>query len=211
MRYIINSDPRLGIEEPWNLTCTPEIIYFRGEINEETASNFRRDLEVAEGNALNAGQKILPICIDSFGGDIYSLLSMIDAVDAIDPNITIATVIEGKAMSAAAAFATCGHAGHRYMGPLATMMIHSASGGSEGTVEAVVNDTRELKRLYDMALDRMARNCNLKKDFFLKKIKENGPEWYIKAKEAKKVGLISHIGIPVMRVKITATHEFGLR
>lgn len=209
MRYIIHADPRLQIEKPYELTAAPEIVYLAGEIDEEVATAFRRDLEVAEHNAVAAGQEILPVCIDTPGGCIYSMMGMIDAMEAC--SITIATVVESKAMSAGAVLVTCGDRKHRYMGPNATMMLHSASGGLQGTIEEVEKNARELKRLDDISNEIMSRNCGKKRSFFAEKTKENGPEWYINAKEAKKLGLISHIGIPILRTYITVTHELKLK
>jgi ATP-dependent protease ClpP protease subunit len=209
MRYVIKIDPRLQIEEPLTQPAAPEVIHFSGEITEESAGFFRRDIEAGEYNAITAGQEILPVCFDTGGGCLYSLMGMIDAIDAC--RIKIATVIESKAMSAGAILATCGDPNYRYMGPNATIMIHSASGGMHGSLEEVENDTKELKRLYDMALERMAKNCKKKKDFFINKIREKGPEWYIGAKEAKQIGLISHIGIPVLETNITVSQKLKLK
>jgi ATP-dependent protease ClpP protease subunit len=114
-------------------------------------------------------------------------------------------------MSGGVVLFTCGHPDHRYIGPNATLMIHSASGGSEGTMEEVRSNTNELERLYYIYLDRMSKNCKKKKGFFNKKIKENGPEWFIDAKEAKKIGIASHIGIPVLETDILVQHELRLK
>ncbi len=209
MRYIINCDPRLEIEKPYELIAAPEIVFFSGEINEETAAIFRRDVEISEMNAIAAGQKILPVCIDSVGGCLYSLMGMIDSMNAC--TVKLATVIEAKAMSAAAVLAVCGDPEYRYMGPNATVMIHSASGMSHGTVEEVENDTKELKRLYSVALELIAKHSGHKKSFFIDKIKDNGPDWFIGAREAKRLGLIKHIGIPVLETNISYEHNLKLK
>jgi len=100
VRYIIKVDPRLRIEEPQKLPIMPEVVYLNGPITPETAAAVRQDLEVGESNAIAADQEILPLVIDSPGGDIYALLSIIDAMDAC--SLPIATVVEGRAFSAAA-------------------------------------------------------------------------------------------------------------
>ena len=209
MRYVINADPRLQLQKPYELIAAPEVVYFAGDITEETSVEFRRDLEVAEHNALAAGQEILPICIDSAGGCLYSLMGMIDSIEAC--SIKIATVVESKAMSAAAILLTCGDKNHRYMGPNATIMLHSASGGLQGTIEEVETNARELKRLDQIANELMSRNCGKKKTFFAEQTKEHGPEWYIGAKEAKRIGLISHVGIPILETNITVEHHLKIK
>ena len=47
--------------------------------------------------AQNSGQKVVPIEIDSFGGQVYSLMSMIAAIKA--SRIPLATIVQGKAIS----------------------------------------------------------------------------------------------------------------
>jgi ATP-dependent Clp protease protease subunit len=210
MRYIIRADPRLELKEPYKLVAAPEIVYFEGEIDEESAALFRKGIELAECKAINSGQEILPVCIDSAGGCLYSLMGMVDAMEAC--SIKIATVVESKAMSAAATLLTCGDKNHRYMGKNATIMLHDASGGVRGTAEEIENDLKELKRLDKMSNIIMAQNCEKPKNFFDEEIKKNGnPEWYITAKEAKKLGLISHIGIPVLTTEITFNHSLKLK
>lgn len=209
MRYIIHCDPRLQIEAPYELIAAPEIVYLMGEINEESAALFRRDIEVAEHNALAAGQEILPVCIDTPGGCLYSLMGIIDAME--ECSVKLATVVESKAMSAGAVLVTCGDRKHRYMGKNATMMLHSASGGLQGTLEEVETNAREMKRLDNLANEIMDKNCGKKKGFFTEKTKQNGPEWFISAKEAKKLGLIKHIGLPLLETNITVSHQLKMR
>jgi len=209
MRYVIKSDPRLQIESPYELIAAPEVVYFTGEITEETGGFFRRDLEVAEHNAIAAGQEILPVCIDSAGGCLYSLMGMIDAMEAC--SIKLATVVESKAMSAGAVLITCGDSEYRYMGPNATVMLHSASGGMQGTTEEVENNAKELRRLEQITNEIMSKNCGHKKNFFATESKKHGPEWFIPAKEAKKLGIISHIGIPILETTITFEHKLKLK
>ena len=209
MRYIIKADPRLQIESPYELIAAPEVVYFTGEITEETGALFRRDLEVAEHNAVAAGQEILPVCIDSGGGCLYTLMGMIDAMKAC--SVKLATIVESKAMSAAAVLISCGDPEHRYMGPNATIMFHSASGGMQGTTEEVENNAKELRRLEQITNEIMSRNCGKKKTFFESEVKKHGPEWFIPAKEAKKLGIISHIGIPILETNITFEHKLKLK
>ena len=63
------------------------------KFDEDAASEFAAKI----GLAHNTGQKIIPVVIDSYGGQVYSLMSMIAAIKASE--LPVATIVEGKAMS----------------------------------------------------------------------------------------------------------------
>lgn len=206
MRVQFKVDHRLHIPEPWTQPVVPELVHLTGQLDEERATEFRRDLEVAECNARIAGQEILPICIDTYGGDAYAMMSCIDAMDACQ--IKLATIVEGKAMSAGAIIFSCGADGFRFMGPNATLMIHSASGGVEGHADAVLSEARELERLNNMGLERFALNCGHPKRFFIEYIKQTGnTELYIPARQCKKLGIANHLKIPMLLIEISASNK----
>jgi len=199
MRYILDIDQRLGIEDPFLKAFSPEIIYILGEINEESAAIARREIEISENNALVSGQKIIPICIDSYGGDIYALLSIIDAIDAC--SIPIATVVEGKAASSAAVLASCGVEGFRYAGPNATITIHPAwMEGAGGNADDMETDVAELRRLNVLILERLSRNIGKEKNFVKKKLdKIKNGNWHLTPIQAKKINLVNKVKIPLLR------------
>ena len=93
------------------------------KFNEDAAKKFTQDM----ASAHNSGQNIIPIVIDSYGGQVYSLMSMISDIKSSD--LPVATIVEGKAMSCGAVLFTFGENGHRYMAPDATVMIHDVSSG----------------------------------------------------------------------------------
>ena len=138
----------------------------------------------------------LPIVayIDSFGGEIDGLATMMSAVDAVpNPFVTIAT---GKAMSAGAILLS--HGDLRYVGQHARVMIHEALGGAIGNVNDAKNDIAELDRLNEYFMGILATNCgkNLKN---FKKLWQQNREIYLGPAAAVKFGLADHIGIPIVR------------
>ena len=122
MRYLVDLDSRIRLDKAEEQLDLPVYIVFSGDFNEESAKKFRHELEIAEAHAKKSKQDIIPVVIDSYGGSVYALLSMIDAIDHC--KIPIATIVEGKAMSCGAVLFTCGAEGHRYVGPHATVLIH---------------------------------------------------------------------------------------
>ena len=67
----------------------PPIIVKVNKFTEESAKRFHQDMAMAH----NSGQKVIPIVIDSYGGQVYSLMSMISAIQAAE--LPVATIVEG--------------------------------------------------------------------------------------------------------------------
>lgn len=209
MKYQINIDPRISIPEADKTIEIPAFVKFTGGFTEESAAKFRSELNMAESHARAAQQEVIPIIIDSFGGEVYSLLSMIDAIDACD--IPVATIVESKAMSCGAILFSCGAEGHRYMGPNATVMIHDVSSMTWGKIEEMKISVAEAERLNKIVFERMSKNCGHKKSYFGDLIaKKKHQDWFLDYKEAKGHNLTNHTKLPVMQVDIKMTHSFGL-
>lgn len=204
MRYHIKADPRIHCKKLDELIDYPAAAHLTGEFTEELAFAFRQQLLSAEAIAMKSKQKLLPITIDSFGGDVYALFSCIDAIKAIDPSITVATIVIGKAMSAGAILATCGHTGFRFMAPNSTIMYHTASGGASGTVEDMAISVDEAKRLNEKLLRIGSQNLGKKAGFLEKFLKDaNNTDVYIDADKALELGIVDHVGIPKFDIQIS--------
>lgn len=173
------------------------IIIQVNEFNEDAAMNFRSSMSIAH----NTGQKVIPIIIDSYGGQVYSLMSMISAIK--DATLPVATIVTGKAMSCGAILASFGADGYRYMDPDATIMIHDVSSASFGKVEELKADAAESDRLNKKVFTMMAKNCGKHDTYFLEKIHEKGHvDWYLEPDEAVECNLINHKKLPTMNIKV---------
>jgi len=176
------------------------IIVRVNKFDEESSAKFVTEIAAAH----NTGQKIIPVIIDSYGGEVYSLMTMIAAVK--DAEVPIATVIEGKAMSCGAVLFSFGEEGLRFMDPNATLMIHDVSSMGWGKVEELKADAKEAERLNDKIYTMMARNCGKKDNYFLEIVdKKKHADWFIDAKEAKKHNLANTLRLPTMRIDIGVT------
>ena len=182
---------------------SPSIIY----VNKFTEDSAKEFLE-AMINAQSTGQSIIPVIIDSYGGEIYSLLKMIDIIKS--SSITVATICMGKAMSCGAILLTCGADGHRYMAPTATVMIHDAATFAMGKVEEIKAEAKEIDRLNKLTSKIMADNCGKDATYFAKLIHEKShADWFLDADEAKKHNIINHIRIPKVKIAFDAEMTFG--
>ena len=145
--------------------------------------------------AQNTGQPVLPIIIDSYGGQVYSLMSMIS--DIKHSRIPIATIVQGKAMSCGAILFSFGAEGMRYMDPDATVMIHDVSSMEHGKVEELKASADESERLNQKIYSMMAENCGHHRDYFLDIVHEKGhADWFLEGDACKKHNLANHLRIP---------------
>ena len=157
--------------------------------------------------AHSSGQKVIPIVIDSYGGQVYSLMSMIASIEASD--LPVATIVEGKAMSCGAVLLSHGEQGMRFADPNATIMIHDVSSGGHGKIEELKADVKEAERLDEKLFMMMSRNCGKKDDYFKKKVfNKKHADWFMDAQEAKRHGLVNHLRVPKLSIKVAVDIDF---
>ena len=199
MKHTIKVSPLIKELE---LRKSPVIVRVN-KFDEESSKKFAS--EVAQAH--NTGQKVIPIVIDSYGGQVYSLMTMIAAIK--DAELPIATIVEGKAMSFGAVLLTFGDEGMRFADPNATVMIHDVSSGGWGKIEELKADVKEAERLDEKIYTMMARNCGKKDDYFKKKVfNKKHADWFMCADEAKKHGIVNHLRLPTFRISVDVDIEF---
>ena len=168
------------------------------KFDEKSAKEFHQQMAQAH----NTGQDIIPVVIDSYGGQVYSLMSMIAAIK--NAELPVATIIEGKAMSCGAILFSFGEEGRRYMDPYATLMIHDVSSSEYGKVEEIKASAEETERLNQIVYKMMAKNCGHPDDYFLELVHEKGhADWFLDAKDAKKLGLANHLRLPTLQIDVS--------
>ena len=181
----------------------PPVIARVNKFNEDAAKKFSDEIAKAH----NTGQKVIPVVIDSYGGQVYSLMAMISAIKHAE--LPVATIVEGKAMSCGAILFSFGTQGYRFMDPDATVMIHDVSSMDFGKVEELKAGAFEADRLNDNVYKMMAQNCGKKDDYFLKIVdKKKHADWFLDAAEAKKHGLANHLRIPKINIDVDVSIDF---
>lgn len=196
-------DTKLKVKKLEDLIDLPVVVLVN-KFDEASAKSFRDDFT----RAINTGQKIVPIVIDSYGGQVYSLMSMIAAIKASP--VPVATIVTGKAMSCGAILFTCGTEGYRFMDPTATLLIHDVSSGSFGKVEEIKADAKEVERLNQKVYKMMATNVGKPEDYFLKLVHDHKghADWYIDSEECRTHNLANHLRLPSFKIKITTDVSF---
>ena len=194
MNWTTNMDPKIKELE---LRHNPVIIRVN-KFDEQSAEEFSVKMAMAH----NTGQSIIPVVIDSYGGQVYSLMSMISAIR--NSEIPVATIVEGKAMSCGVILFSCGHEGLRFCTPEATLMIHDVSSGVIGKNEEIQASAKETNRLNKMIYTILADNCKKPRDYFTKEVKRRGrADWFVTPNKAKKMGLADHVCMPKLHIDVT--------
>ena len=190
------------LKEPKFIDDLPITIRVR-KFDEPSAKEFSNLMNKAQ----NSGQPVVPVVIDSYGGQVYSLMSMIS--DIKHSKIPVATIVQGKAMSCGAILFSFGAEGYRYMDPDATLMIHDVSSMEIGKVEEIKASAEETERLNQKIYSMMAENCGHHKDYFLDIVHEKShADWFLDADECKKYNLANHLRVPELKIRATVDFEF---
>jgi ATP-dependent Clp protease protease subunit len=173
------------------------------KFDEKATKEFQDQMALAH----NTGQKVIPVVIDSYGGQVYSLMAMVSAIQHAE--LPVATIVEGKAMSCGAILFSFGEQGLRFMDPDATLMIHDVSSMEHGKVEEIKASAEETERLNQKVYTMMARNCGKKDDYFLKLVhKKSHADWFLDANETKKHGLANQLRVPKISIQVSVDIDF---
>lgn len=190
------------LKEPKLIDDLPIIIRVR-KFDEVSAKDFSTLMMKAQ----NTGQPVVPVIIDSYGGQVYSLMSMIS--DIKHSRIPVATIVQGKAMSCGAILFSFGTEGYRYMDPDATVMIHDVSSMEWGKIEEIKASAEEADRLNQKVYRMMAKNCDQHEEYFLDIVHEKGhADWFLEADEAKKHNLANHLHVPELKIETKVSFSF---
>jgi ATP-dependent Clp endopeptidase proteolytic subunit ClpP len=169
------------------------------EFTEDSAKTFARQMAYGQ----SSGQTVIPIIIDSYGGQVYALSRMMSLIQS--SKVPVATIVEGKAMSCGAVLFAMGNEGLRYAGPSATILFHDISTGVEGKVGDVKVGVAQAEKLeYDlMAI--VSKNTGHPAGFFAEMLAKRGhTDWFMDVSEAKRINVVNHIGIPAFKLQVGA-------
>jgi len=98
------------------------------------------------------------IYIDSDGGEVYALLTMISVMEQV-PN-PIITCALSKAMSAGALLLACGDT--RYASEHCTIMVHELSAGTIGHIDDINVQHTSLTKLNEKLMKLLVKKCKIK-------------------------------------------------
>jgi ATP-dependent Clp protease protease subunit len=160
-----------------------------GEIDSESANDIIQLIyDINDEDVGKTQVEPIRLIINSFGGEVYSGLALIDTID--NSSTPIYTICHGSAMSMALIVYAAGH--NRYASKNATFMYHEAAYPIEGKVAHHKQELKEVERV-----DSICDDYLLSKTSFTKKIlngvKDRQKEWYFDVELAHKYGLVNEI------------------
>jgi ATP-dependent Clp protease protease subunit len=160
-----------------------------GDIDGESVNEIIEVIyDINEEDAKKTQKEPIKLIINSFGGELYSGLALVDVIDnSLTP---VHTICHGSAMSMALVVFAAGH--HRIASKYTTFMYHEASYGTDGKVMHHKQEIKETERT-----DKLCDDYLISKTKFnakqLKDIKDKRAEWYFDVKTAHKYGLVDEI------------------
>lgn len=204
MKIEINS-PHIRQKDLENNISLPIVVKMIGDFNQESATRLYEDCD----RALQTGQKILPVFIDSYGGEVYSLIGMLDYFQSIRNNgVEILTIACGKAMSCGAFLFAMGD--KRWVGSRSSIMFHRVSSGSWGNSDDIKTDAEETERLEKLLCEEVSKHIGRPKGWLFDQLKKKHfADWYLTPKDALAEKVATNIGIPQFTFSINT--EFSYR
>ncbi len=130
----------------------------------------------------------IQIYVNSPGGSVYAGLGIYDTMNYI--TCDVATLCTGMAASMGAVLLAAGEKGKRSALKHSRIMIHQPSGGAQGQdsdIQIVAKEIGKLKKeLYEILSDATGQT-------FAKIEKDSDRDYYMRAEEAQKYGLIDEV------------------
>lgn len=161
------------------------IIFLGAAISDEVANIIQAQLLFLESVD---SSKDISIYINSPGGSVYAGLGIYDTMQFIKPKI--ATICTGMAASMGAVIMCAGEKGKRSALPHSRIMIHQPMGGAQGQASDIEITAREILKLRDELYEIIAKHSGQKVD---KVHKDSDRDYWMKADEAKKYGMIDEV------------------
>lgn len=176
-----------------NVFCTPQTktLYIHEEIDEDSISKanyfLTTLLQVDEGIPINQRTPI-KIYINTRGGSVDDMWSLIHVIES--SQTPIYTYCTGYAYSAGFLIFIAGH--KRFMGKHALVMYHILSGGNCGNFKELEAHMELLTGIQDRIEKHVMEKTKIPAHK-LKNIRDTKKDWYIRPKEAIKLGIADRI------------------
>ena len=161
------------------------IIFLGGPIDDAVANTIIAQLLFLESED---PKKDIQMYINSGGGEVYSGLAIYDTMNYIKP--AVSTICVGLAASMAAFLLAGGEKGKRFSLPNSRILIHQPMGGTKGQASDIKIQAEEILKIREEMNKILAKNTGQP----LATIdKDTDRDYYMRAIEAKKYGIIDKI------------------
>ncbi len=203
MKTLIKTDPLLKYEKLEDLVRMPISIVIT-KFDDEAFHDFIEDMSEAE----TTGQPVIPIIINSEGGEVYNCFGMLSAIE--NANLPVATIVMTQAQSAGSILFAWGTDGYRFMDPNATIMIHDIADSLDDKLENIKNEVKHLEFLNQNVYKRMARRLGHPDNYFISLMRQSrNIDLYLTGKEAKRHRIANHLKIPKLELNIKVEYKWN--
>ncbi|AWX45187.1 Endopeptidase Clp [Flagellimonas maritima] len=161
------------------------IIFLGTGINDQVANIVQAQLLFLESAD---AVKDIQIYINSPGGSVYAGLGIYDTMQFIKPDV--ATICTGIAASMAAVLLCAGQAGKRSGLTHSRVMIHQPLSGAQGQASDIEIAAKEVLKIKDELYQIISKHSG---QSFEKVYDDSDRDYWMKAEEAKKYGMIDEI------------------
>ncbi|AKA35604.1 ATP-dependent Clp endopeptidase proteolytic subunit ClpP [Flagellimonas lutaonensis] len=161
------------------------IIFLGTGINDQVANIVQAQLLFLESADAS---KDIQIYINSPGGSVYAGLGIYDTMQFIKPDV--ATICTGIAASMAAVLLCAGAPGKRSGLTHSRVMIHQPMSGAQGQASDIEIAAKEVLKLKDELYEIISKHSGQP---FKKVYEDSDRDYWMKAEEAKKYGMIDEI------------------
>lgn len=186
MNWLLNPSPHCSkIESPKS--------FFLTEFNPSAVRAFQNVVN----QCLNTGQPFLPIFIESYGGAVDYMSSMLSIIDAARPALKIVTVTNGLAVSCGALVFAYGDHGNRFVGTHSRLLFHNISCGIAGKIPEGLDFYQKSFDTESVIFEKVSKHLKKPKDFLRKNLeKRKNFDWELTPEDAVKEGIATAIDSP---------------
>ena len=176
-----------------NLTITNDeiAVTISGDIDTECATKVCEQLYSLD----RKNMPFIPVLIHSGGGNVDDLLTIMNCIDAL--STPIMTICQSCACSAAAVIFALGSTNMRIMAPNSYLMFHESSMGAEGKQLDIAASNNHFLRIDKLINKKIEKHVELEPNFF----ENHHNDLYLNSKDALKLGIASHVGFPVIKLR----------
>lgn len=171
------------------------ILYLSKDIDSDSISDIcKKILDINHTDRVgldkyrNYAMRPIELHVQSFGGSIYDMWSLIDVIES--SNTPIITFCNGYCMSAAALIFLAGH--YRVMYKHSAIMFHQLSSMTFGKMNDLIIEQTQTENLHKDMIKYIKKKTNLKKKFY-KKYDKNKENIYMDSKKCLKFGVCDEV------------------
>jgi len=190
--------PFININSPGE--DAPRICGIYGEINDEMCSGVLSSLvtladsgQYEDEDGEEAGCDPIEFYITTPGGSLYDMFAIYDMMSSIkEKGCDISTIGIGQVMSAGVLLLAAGTKGKRKVGRYCRLMMHDVKGEAHGLTRVLQESVDEIQVSKEDLVKAML-TCTKMKEKQLRKIFEQGTDYFFGAEEAIKLGIADEI------------------